>query len=49
MAAHLLMNVLYALLLKPSAARALAAGLVGSLAFTLHNPLPHQWIWRASP
>jgi hypothetical protein len=42
MPAHLLMNVLYALLLlKPSATRALAAGLVGSLALTLHNPLPH--------
>lgn len=42
MPAHLLLNVLYALLLlKPTVARALAAGLVGSLALTLHNPLPH--------
>ena len=42
MPAHLLLNVLYALLLlKPTVARAFAAGLVGSLALTLHNPLPH--------
>lgn len=42
MPAHLLLNVLYALLLlKPTFVRALAAGLVGSLALTLHNPLPH--------
>lgn len=42
MPAHLLLNVLYALLLlKVTVVRALAAGLVGSLALTLHNPLPH--------
>jgi hypothetical protein len=42
MPAHLLCNCLYALLLvRPSAWRALAAGLVGSIALCLHNPLPH--------
>jgi len=42
MPAHLLLNAVYAwLLLRPSAARAIAAGLVGSLALTLHQPLPH--------
>lgn len=42
MPAHLLCSVLYALLLlRPSAMRALLAGLVGSLALTLHNPAPH--------
>ncbi len=42
MAAHLLLNVLYALLLlSPSVLRALAAGLVGSLALVLHQPVPH--------
>jgi hypothetical protein len=40
--AHLLFNVLYALLLlNPSAPRALLAGLVGSVALVLHNPVPH--------
>jgi hypothetical protein len=40
--AHLLSNVVYALLLlRPSAPRALLAGLVGSVALTLHNPVPH--------
>jgi hypothetical protein len=40
--AHLLCNVLYALLLlNPSAPRALLAGLIGSVALTLHNPVPH--------
>ena len=42
MPAHLLCNVLYALLLlRPTVPRALLAGLVGSLALTLHNPFPH--------
>jgi hypothetical protein len=42
MAAHMLCNLVYALLLlRPTAARALAAGVVGSLALTLHNPVPH--------
>lgn len=42
MPAHLLCNVLYALLLlRPTVMRALLAGLVGSLALTLHNPAPH--------
>jgi hypothetical protein len=42
MPAHLLCAVLYALaLLRPTPARALRAGLVGSLALTLHNPAPH--------
>lgn len=40
--AHLLFNLLYALLLvHASVPRALLAGLVGSIALTLHNPLPH--------
>jgi len=54
MPAHLLANGLYALLLlEPTRARALAAGLVGSIALTLHNPVPHMlfalpWlIWLA--
>jgi hypothetical protein len=42
MPAHLLANCLYALLLlKPNPRRALLAGLVGSIALALHNPLPH--------
>ncbi|HTP62150.1 MAG TPA: hypothetical protein VMJ14_08705 [Burkholderiales bacterium] len=42
MPAHLLCNLLYVLLLlRPTIARALLAGLVGSLALTLHNPAPH--------
>lgn len=42
MPAHLLLNAAFALLLlQPTALRALAAGAVGSLALTLHNPLPH--------
>lgn len=42
MPAHLLCNLLYALLLlQPTVPRALLAGLVGSLALTLHNPFPH--------
>jgi len=40
--AHLLTNAAYALLLiRPSARKALAAGFVGSIALTLHNPFPH--------
>ena len=40
--AHLLMNAGYALLLvRPTPRRALLAGLVGSVALTLHNPVPH--------
>jgi len=42
MPAHLLCSVLYAwLLLRPTIGRALAAGVVGSLALALHNPAPH--------
>jgi hypothetical protein len=42
MQAHLAANLLYvALLIKPSRYRAFAAGLVGSLALVLHNPVPH--------
>jgi len=42
MPAHLLCNLLYALLLlRPTVPRALLAGLIGSLALTLHNPFPH--------
>ncbi len=40
--AHLLLNATFAvLLLKPTPSRAALAGLVGSLALTLHNPVPH--------
>jgi hypothetical protein len=58
MPAHLLCNVLFALLLlRPTPQRALLAGLVGSLALTLHQPAPHLlfslaffgWLlWRRS-
>jgi hypothetical protein len=42
MQAHLLANLLYALLLlRPTLPRALAAGVIGSFALTLHNPVPH--------
>jgi hypothetical protein len=42
MQAHLTLNLLFAwLLLSPTRYRALAAGLVGSFALVLHNPLPH--------
>lgn len=42
MPAHLLLNLLYALLLlQPTMPRALLAGVLGSLALTLHNPVPH--------
>ncbi len=43
MPAHLLANASYALLLiEPTPRRALAAGIVGSVALTLHNPVPHM-------
>jgi hypothetical protein len=43
MSAHLLANALFALLLlEPTARRACAAGFVGSVALTLHNPVPHM-------
>ena len=42
MPAHMLCNLLFALLLlQPTPGRALLAGLIGSLALTLHNPAPH--------
>ena len=42
MPAHLLGNLLYALLLlRPTPARALLAGFVGSVALVVHNPVPH--------
>src|SRR5258708_9900116 len=42
MQAHLTANLLFVwLLLKPTPYRAFGAGLVGSLALVLHNPLPH--------
>jgi hypothetical protein len=42
MQAHLAANLVFvALLLRPSTNRAFAAGLVGSLALILHNPVPH--------
>jgi len=42
MQAHLAANLVFvALLLKPSKARAFIAGIVGSLALILHNPVPH--------
>ena len=42
MQAHLAANLVFvALLLRPSKYRACAAGLIGSLALILHNPVPH--------
>jgi hypothetical protein len=42
MPAHLLANAVYALLLlEPTPRRVLLAGIVGSVALTLHNPVPH--------
>jgi hypothetical protein len=42
MQAHLTANLLFvALLLRPTGYRAFGAGLVGSLALILHNPVPH--------
>lgn len=55
MPAHLLANSVFALLLmQPTPRRAFLAGLVGSVALTLHNPVPHMlfalpWlIWLAT-
>lgn len=43
MAAHLLANAVFALLLmQPTPRRAFLAGIVGSVALTLHNPVPHM-------
>lgn len=42
MQSHFLFNVLFAiLLLRPTVPRAFLAGLLGSFALTLHQPLPH--------
>jgi hypothetical protein len=42
MQAHLTANLMYVwLLLEPTKVRSFAAGLVGSLALILHNPVPH--------
>lgn len=55
MTAHLCLNLGFVwLLLQPTPMRALAAGMVGSLALVMHNPLPHMlfalpWvIWMAA-
>jgi len=55
MTAHLCLNLAFVwLLLQPTPLRAIAAGIVGSLALVLHNPLPHvlfalPWIiWLAA-
>lgn len=55
MTAHLLANALFVLLiLEPTPRRLLLAGVVGSIALTLHNPVPHllfslPWfIWLAT-
>jgi hypothetical protein len=43
MPAHLLANAIFALLLlEPTPRRAFFAGLAGSVALTLHNPVPHM-------
>jgi len=42
MTAHMLANALFALLLlQPTTKRLIAAGIVGSFALSLHNPVPH--------
>jgi hypothetical protein len=42
MPAHLLADTVYAILLiQPTPRRAFTAGLIGSVALTLHNPVPH--------
>jgi len=42
MQAHLLCNMIFTLLLlRPTVPRAAAAGLIGSFALTLHQPVPH--------
>jgi hypothetical protein len=55
MPAHLLANSVFALLLvRPTPLRAAVAGVVGSIALVLHNPVPHMlfaapWlVWVAS-
>jgi hypothetical protein len=55
MSAHLLANTVYALLLlSPTPGKAFLAGVTGSIALTLHNPVPHilfavPWfLWIAS-
>jgi hypothetical protein len=55
MPSHLLANSLYALLLvRPTLIKAFTAGIVGSIALSLHNPVPHMlfaipWlIWTAT-
>lgn len=52
MQAHLTANLLFvALLIRPSSGRAFGAGLAGSLALVLHNPIPHALFavpWIAS-
>ena len=43
MTAHLVCNAVFVLLLlRPTVHRAAAAGLIGGLALTLHNPVPHM-------
>jgi energy-converting hydrogenase Eha subunit B len=45
MTAHLVCNLLFVLLLlRATFSHAVAAGLVGSLALVLHNPLPHMLV-----
>jgi hypothetical protein len=55
MTAHMLANAIFALLLlKPTTRRLVAAGIVGSIALTLHNPVPHAlfalpwFVWLAT-
>lgn len=45
MTAHLFFNLVFIyLLLEPTRGRLFAAGLVGSLSLTLHNPVPHFFV-----
>jgi len=55
MTAHMLANAIFALLLlQPTTGRLIAAGVVGSIALTLHNPVPHAlfalpwFVWLAT-
>jgi hypothetical protein len=55
MTAHMLANAIFALLvLEPTRGRLFAAGVVGSIALTLHNPVPHAlfalpwFVWLAT-